>query len=338
MGLDLGRVARTWLLAALCACVPLAFAQAASADTYCVHLASDASCAGAQHETPDLEDALADAQPSANADDTVVIRSGEFTAPNAAGFPYTGDATNTVTIVGAGRTHTTLTAPDTLTSSVLSLDHGTVSALRVVVPKANSRTGIALDDSTADDVAVQNTPFTSGPTGVRMAGDSTLTRARIAVRFAGEASGVETDSPTAIVDRSTVEATVPVLFAGGQGAIVQRSHLIGAVGVGATAGGGVVRDSLIEASGRSALVADPGGATDVANITARNVTAVNTGAFGGSIGAISDASTGFSEVDFFDSVMLGYETSGSKFGTNPVLQGQHYASDAPNNGDSKSPL
>jgi Ca2+-binding RTX toxin-like protein len=331
-----------WLTATFVALVLAGSALAGStyADTYCVWKTAASECpSSGTSNTSDLQDALTQAQASATTDDTVEVRAGEFTS-DTAGYSYSGGPTNRVTITGAGRTHTTVTAPDGLVSNtVLTLDHADVSGVRVVVPKASSKRGIDLGDgASADDIAVQAAPGASGTKGVVMSGTSTLTGAHIKLRFGGEADGVEMTGGTgASIDRSTIEATFPVLFAGASSPLVERSHLIGALGVGASktgGSGGEVRDTVIEADGGIALDAAPSG-SDVATIIATNVTAVNTGRFGGSIGALSDATAGFPEVDFFDSVELGFETSGKKIPGPHVatLQGQHYASDAPINGD-----
>src|SRR3954453_20319607 len=134
MGLASGSRLRLWLLAAACVCAWLALAEAASADSWCVHLVSDTtSCAAAPHETTDLQVALA--QAGANpGPDSVQVSAVEFTSAPVP-YSYTATDANRVTITGAGRNKTPLTSPNNPPGiSVLSLDHGSVSGVRVVVP------------------------------------------------------------------------------------------------------------------------------------------------------------------------------------------------------------
>src|SRR3989442_615368 len=82
---------------------------AASANTYCV---ADAACvSGGGTSEPDVQSGLSAAQSNAG-HDRVQIGAGTFMAATTSGFTYlTADAANSVDVVGAGSSQTTLQAP-----------------------------------------------------------------------------------------------------------------------------------------------------------------------------------------------------------------------------------
>ena len=199
-------------VAAIGGCLFLAALPAgASALSYCVSKPSCVS-AGGVNEGSDLQQALDDAGSTAIAD-RVEIGAGTFPAAGPTGFIYAWPGvTNSIEIVGAGRTQTKLTAPDagpsegvTTLYAVASQASALVRDLEIVVPGSTGccefSKGLKID-GTAERISVSTDPTAINVSAVDLTGtlrDSTVVvpyalSGGAAVRVPDQFSGTIEDS------------------------------------------------------------------------------------------------------------------------------------------------
>jgi Ca2+-binding RTX toxin-like protein len=311
-------------LVALAACLALAaLPAAASAITYCV---SKPSCvtAGGTDEGSDLQAALDAAQATSAVADRIEIGPGSFVGP-AGGFFYSGGgAANTVDIVGAGTSQTTLSAPAPPGNSGISAltvegptPDSTISDLAVVVPGAMpaqfpGNNGI-FARAAISDVLVTVDPTAVNATGVYLTGslrDSTVTTPNLS----GGAAVRVIDATTGTIEDSTLSGYYGVYGDSTGPATTEtvRRVRISAyyTGVYTRSSNVTVEDSLIEVSsgGTYGVQALAGGSSVVDDSTTlRNVTiaGAGTGARANSTNAARTATLNLdSSIIFGDTVSL----------------------------------
>ncbi len=198
------------LVAVLCA----AWAQSASAATYCVKSGGNEppNCPLGADDTKTFSQALAAAAASTAVADTVLLAAGTFTAQTAGDFSFDSgnNATNDVTIQGAGVGQTTITRAGDLSSPILQFAASTPNAdailqdLTISMPSGFSGSGV-FEPTALHRVDMVAQGAMTG-TALRLSNRGTFDHMDIEMPLTGGAAGVYQPNGNVTITDSTIVA------------------------------------------------------------------------------------------------------------------------------------
>jgi large repetitive protein len=288
----------------------------ANAVVYCVPNATiDPSCQSGQST---ITAALAAAQASTGTADTVRIGTGSFPVNDT----YTGTATNTVQIIGAGAGLTQLTLATTAGNArgltVIAPSGSTVSDLEMTIPVNADSFGdsaLVLGGGTVGRRLLFDGPSATNAEAVIMSGTTVLAQSRVTFPIPSspdDTAMAATSGGTPLITDSTLHTDIGVLSSGSD-VTVQRSNLTVATGTSTDGGTMTVLDSVIDLGNRN---------------SATGVDASNLNAGGSAIGATLDGDTiaggGTNSVGLRAQADNGSETNTSSV-SNTAIEGPTHA-------------
>ena len=269
----------------------------ARAADYCV--GSVPGCSGTA--AAGVQEALNLAAGSTTEADRVLIGPGTYSRPD--GFAYSsGDAANTVDVVGVGSARPTLTATGAAPTVLAIAQIGSsVSGLEIVLPNVADAKGLSLGDNVAEDLVIRGPVAPSiKQTGASIGSGGTIADSTITIP-AGQPGTFGIDVGTmqpATVRDSTISARIGIRIASEGVTTTIRRNRISSIGEGIFIAWGLIEidNTLIDLAGGSltpstgigarASASVPTTAVDARHLIIRNGNAQSVG-----IGAYADHTT-----------------------------------------------